>query len=273
MISYMEKFKFFFKEKLTTKSFYGCIIPLLIIFIILGFCLDSKNFSLNLLANLSSILIGALFTLFILDIYNQIQRERKWEIHKKTTFRQTQWNLFLISIAISRAFIKPDVYLEIKNKYLNNPKTFNGNTLFLILQELLKEENISCIKNDYQNKINIFIDHSTLLIDSLNSLLPRLLELEEEQNKIDIIASLIETLLTLKQELFFYHIDIKYREIDNLSINSFIATICLLIQQSHMFLYVFRTEKNQLFDYSIEFTPIVKFLDLTKEKLDKLFNT
>ncbi len=77
--------KYIWEEIKANKKFYISFSVIALSIVILGLCIDLKNFGLNLLSCLCFLFVGSMFTLLIVDNHYKLHKKEQWAEVSKIT--------------------------------------------------------------------------------------------------------------------------------------------------------------------------------------------
>lgn len=165
---------------------------LALIFIVIGFLFDVKDYSINILAELAGLFIGIIVAILLVDRLTENQRKKRWARVRELTHRTIAHHLSNIILELFNHFPLPDqqiVATIVKNR--DKPSSQIINTLNIIIEQikhLLQENKISNLSAiDYYNAIKW--DVSQIRLD----LIPRVMQSSEDQNLIDALVEFDDT--------------------------------------------------------------------------------
>ncbi len=166
---------------------------LALIFIVSGFLFSTKDYAINILAELAGLFIGIIIVILLVDRLTEHQRRKRWAQVSESTHRTIGHHLNNIVLELFNHFSLCDHYAIaaiIKNRDQSSIQMVNAlNNIIAQIKDLLQENKISNLSaTDYYNAIKW--DVNQIRFD----LIPRVMQSSDNQNLIDALVEFDDTM-------------------------------------------------------------------------------
>ncbi|MCX7785144.1 MAG: hypothetical protein N2201_02805 [candidate division WOR-3 bacterium] len=164
------------------------LIVLALVFIIIGFSLNVKDYAINILAEMAGLFIGVIVAVLLVDRLTENQRKRRWARVRELTHRTISHHLSNIilelfnHLPLSRC---PEILAILENRDQPNLKVIDAlNNITEQIKNLLQDNKILMQPViDYYNTIKWDVNQIRL------DLIPRVMQSSDDQ---DLINALVE---------------------------------------------------------------------------------
>ncbi|MEO0091578.1 MAG: hypothetical protein ABIK61_02555 [candidate division WOR-3 bacterium] len=166
---------------------------LALIFIVSGFLFSSKDYAINILAELAGLFISIIVAILLVDRLTENQRRKRWARVRELTHRTIAHHLNNIILELFNHFPLPDyraITTIVKSCDQPNPKIIDVlNTTIRWIKDLLERNKIpTSSAADYYNAIKW--DVNQIRFD----LIPRVMQSSDNQNLIDALVEFDDTM-------------------------------------------------------------------------------
>lgn len=188
------------KYRIFQKTFILIFALLALIFIIVGFSVDKKGYTSNILAEIAGLFISVVVAILLVERFTEGQRKKRWERVRKLTHRSISHHLSNILLELFNHFPMPDhspitAILDSRDQPNSNTIDAINNIIEQMKNSLQQGKVIAESSVEYFNAIKWDISQIR------HDLMPRVIQSSEDQNLIDGLVELNDTIQDLQSTI------------------------------------------------------------------------